>query len=534
MWKKRILSLAMACLLVLLSAATALAEESIPNFNAEGYPICPDEKVTLRVMIQSRAEMPSDLNMQEIHQRAEEIMNVHIEWIMVPADGWNEKKNLMLATGDLPDIIESKINESDLTRYGPEGTFVELTDLIANYAHNINKLMDTEMPELRSFIAAPDGKVYSLFRVNSGPWMTSNGVGMINKQWLKTLNLEVPKTLDEFTNVLRAFKTGDPNGNGVADEIPLSFYKRIFENFGLGYIFSFFGLGIGGHPFNQTFADVKDGKVICQGVQEEYRDAVRYLGQLYAEGLVDIEGFTLDDAQLFSKFNQEPAIVGVSQMWDINDSVSNPNNLAAYDYYPLIPAYEGKDPVFYRQPLPGTYRGWGTITSACEHPEVAMRWLDYWFDQTNTIESIEGPIGVRVLEKEDGTLYVRKPPEGLTVAEDRFANCRAGILAATVSMYENRLKLPSTDKKVAFVQEYGHPFADPDPMMPVFYTAEESETMGILQSDLRTYIERRTSEWIINGNVDAEWDAYLEEIKGVGLPQWLEINQAAYDRYMAN
>lgn len=529
---KRILSLFLAGLMALLGTAAALAE-TVPNFNAEGYPICPDEKVTLRVMIQSRAEMPSDLNVQEIHKRAEEIMNVHIEWIMVPAEGWNEKKNLMLATGDLPDIIESKINESDLTRYGPEGTFVDLTDMIGKYAHNVNKLMDTEMPELRAFNTAPDGKVYSLFRVNSGPWMTTNGVGMINKQWLEKLGLEVPKTLDEFTQVLKAFKTGDPNGNGVADEIPLSFNKYLFENNGLGYIFSFFGLAIGGHSFNQTFADIKDGKVYCQAVEEQYRDCVRYLGELYAEGLLDVEGFTLDAAQLYSKFNQEPGIVGASQVWDINDIVSNPNNLAGYDYYPMIPAYEDKAPVFYRQPLPGTYRGWGTITSACKTPEVALRWLDYWFDQDNSIESIEGPIGVRVLENPDGTLYVRKPPEGLTVAEDRFANCRAGILAATVDMYANRLKLPSTDKKVAFVEEYCHPFADPDPMMPVFYTQEESETMGILQSDLRTYIERRTSEWIINGNVDAEWDAYLQEIQGVGLPQWLEINQAAYDRYIS-
>jgi len=446
-------------MLVLLSTATALAENSIPNFSPEGYPICPDEKVTLRVMIQSRAEMPSDLNMQEIHQRAEEIMNVHIEWIMVPAEGWNEKKNLMLATGDLPDIIESKINEADLTRYGPQGSFLDLTDLIAKYGHNINKLIETEMPELRAFNTAPDGKTYSLFRVNSGPWMTTNGVGMMNMEWLKKLN--------------------------------------------------------------------------HMGVTEQYRDAVRYLGKLYAEGLIDVEGFTLEDAQFFSKLNQEPGIVGVGQMWDINDSVSNPNNNAAYDYYPLVSAYEGKDPVFYRQPLPGTVRGWGTITSACKTPEVAMRWLDYWYDQTNTIESIEGPIGVRVLENADGTLYVRKPPEGMTVAEDRFANCRAGILAATVNMYKTRLKLPSTDEKVAFVEQYCHPFADPDPMMPVFYSAEEAEEMGILQSDLRTYIERRTSEWIINGKIDEEWDAYLNEINGVGLPRWLEINQAAYDRYMA-
>lgn len=533
MWSKRILSVVMACLLVLMGISPVFAD-SVPNFNAEGYPICPDEKVTLRVMIQSRAEMPSDLNVQEIHKRAEELMNVHIEWIMVPAEGWNEKKNLMLATGDLPDIIESKINESDLTRYGPEGTFIELTDLIDKYAHNINKLMDTEMPELRAFNTAPDGKIYSLFRVNSGPWMTTNGVGMMNKQWLEKLGLEVPKTLDEFTEVLRAFKTGDPNGNGVADEIPYSFNKNLFANNGLGYIFSFFGLAIGGQAFNQTFADVRDGKVYCQGTEEAYRDAVRYLSQLYAEGLVDVEGFTLDDAQLFSKFNQEPCIVGVSQVWDINDIVSNPNNLAGYDYYPMIPAYEGKDPVFYRQPLPGTYRGWGTITKACKTPEVAMRWLDYWFDQDNAIESIEGPIGVRVLENPDGTLYVRKPPEGLTVAEDRFANCRAGILAATVDMYAKRLKLPSTDKKVAFVEEYCHPFADPDPMMPVFYTQEESEIMGMLQSDLSTYIQRRTSEWIINGKVDEEWEDYLKEIQGVGLQQWLDINQAAYDRYIAN
>ncbi|NLV59589.1 MAG: extracellular solute-binding protein, partial [Clostridiales bacterium] len=238
MRQKRILSLILVCMLVLLSSASTLAE-TIPNFNAEGYPICPDEKVTLRVMIQSRAEMPSDLNVQEIHQRAEEIMNVHIEWIMVPTDGWNEKKNLMLATGDLPDIIESKINESDLVRYGPDGTFVELTDLIDKYAHNINKLIDTEMPELRAFNTAPDGNIYSLFRVNSGPWMTTNGVGMMNMQWLKNLGLEVPKTLDEFTEVLRAFKTRDPNGNGKADEIPLSFNKNIFANNGFGYIFSY-------------------------------------------------------------------------------------------------------------------------------------------------------------------------------------------------------------------------------------------------------------------------------------------------------
>lgn len=522
----RILSLVLALMLVFAMSNVA----SAATFNAEGYPIV-DEKVTLRVMMTSRAEMPSDLNVQDIHKKAEEIMNVHIEWIQVPADAWEEKKNLMLATGDLPDIIESHIQDSDLTRYGPEGVFLDLTDLL-QYAPNFNAIIENEMPDLKAFMTAPDGKIYSMVRVNSGPWMTTNGVGIINKGWMEKLGLEEPKTLDEFTNVLRAFKNGDPNGNGIADEIPFSCEKNMFNNYGIGYIMSFFGVAISGQDLTTSFADVKDGKVYCQATTEEYRDAVRYLGQLYSEGLIDPEVFTLTQAELFAKLNQEPCIVGASQLWDINDVVSTPQNNEDYDYYKMIPAYEGKDPVFYRNPLPGTVRAWGMITSACEYPEVAMRWLDYWFDPTNSIESIEGPIGVRVLEKEDGTLYVRTPPEGLSVAEDRFANCRAQILAATPSIYANTLKLPSTQEKVDFVEAYCHPFADPDPMLPVFYDAEEAEEIGAIFQEMRDYILGETAKWIRDNNVDEGWDKYVETMEKAFLPTWLSINQAAYDRYV--
>lgn len=525
----RILALVLALVFATMLAPIGAGAE---NFSAEGYPICPGEKVTLRVMIQTRAEMPSDLNEQYVQQKAEEIMNVHIEWIQVPADAWEEKKNLMLATGDLPDIIESHIQDSDLTRYGPDGTFIDLTEYIEKYAHNFNAIVANELPDLKTFITAPDGKIYSFCRVNSGPWMTTNGVGVMNKGWLDKLGLEEPKTLDEFTNVLRAFKTGDPNGNGVADEIPLCFDKYMFNNFGIGYIMSFFGLAISGQDGTGSFADVKDGKIYCQATTDEFRDAVKYLGQLYSEGLIDPEVFTLSEAELFSKLNQEPCVVGVTQMWDINDSISNPQNNEDYDYYQMVSAYEGKDPVFFRNPLPGTVRAWGMVTSACKYPEVAVRWLDYWFDPDNSIESIEGPIGVRVLENDDGTLYVRTPPEGMSVAEDRFANCRAGILAATPSIYANRLKLPSTAEKVAFVEEYCHPYADPDPMMPVFYTAEEAEEIGTMVKEMNDFITGSTAKMIRDNNVDEAWDAYVSAMNSQYLPTWLAINQAAYDRYM--
>jgi putative aldouronate transport system substrate-binding protein len=93
--------------------------------------------------------------------------------------------------------------------------------------------------------------------------------------------------------------------------------------------------------------------------------------------------------------------------------------------------------------------------------------------------------------------------------------------------------LPSTDEKVAFLDTYLDKFADPDPFPPVYYSAEESVDMLQLQTDMVQYIERKASEWIMNGQIEAEWDAYLTEIERVGLPRWLSIKQAAYDRYIA-
>ena len=509
-------------------AATTTA--AIANFNPTGYPIVND-KVEMRVLMRRIAEMPSDLNMIPLIQNDEKVMNVKINWVMVPTEAWEEKKNLMLATGDLPDIIESQISAADLTKYGPDGTFIPMQDLIKEYAPNFQKLYE-EMPDIEKLIVAPDGNTYGMARVNSGPWMTTNGVGAMNRAWLKSVNMMMPETTEQFYQVLKAFKTQDPNNNDIADEVPYAFSKDISNNNGFGYILSSFGLAVGGQAFNATWADVKDGKVYCQATTDEFKAAVNFLSKLYQEGLMDVEGFTLTTAQYQAKLNLDPGIVGYTQVWDLNDIISNPATKAAMEYMPLLTDPAAPAPVFYRQPLAGTFRGWGTITKACKTPEVAIRWLDYFFDQTNSIEHIEGPIGVRVLEKGDGTLYVRPAPEGKTVAEDRFANCNAQILAMPPSVYTNILKLPSTDKKVAHVQTRCHPFADPDPFMPVYYSAEESADMIQLQTDIRAYIERKMSEWIINGKVDAEWDAYLTEIDRAGLPKWISINQAAYDRFM--
>ena len=77
-------------------------------------------------------------------------------------------------------------------------------------------------------------------------------------------------------------------------------------------------------------------------------------------------------------------------------------------------------------------------------------------------------------------------------------------------------------------------YADNEPFMPVMYTLEESEKLATIQTDLIDYINRKVMEWIGNNKVDAEWDSYLQELKKIGLDEYIRINQDAYNRFIAD
>ena len=122
-------------LAMLLSCISVLAEG---NFNAEGYPVV-NEPITLRVLIGNSAASPADFNELQIIQEIEAKTGIHIEWIMA-GSGLTEKRSIMLATGDLPDIIVRDVTPAELVTYGANGTFIPMQDLIDQYAPNVLKL----------------------------------------------------------------------------------------------------------------------------------------------------------------------------------------------------------------------------------------------------------------------------------------------------------------------------------------------------------------------------------------------------------
>ena len=98
----------------------------------------------------------------------------------------------------------------------------------------------------------------------------------INTEWLRKLKLEMPTTADELTEVLRAFKEGDPNGNYQQDEVPLTFIGMWELRF-LGHAF--------GITDNDYYVSEKDGTVTSSLTTEENRSFLAWLHQLWTEGI---------------------------------------------------------------------------------------------------------------------------------------------------------------------------------------------------------------------------------------------------------
>lgn len=247
--------------------------------------------------------------------------------LVMPYVEWNggttyqEQLNLRIAAGEMPDVfIPVNGMETDLIK---SGALLDLTDLLPEYAPNLWNLIPEELWDaMRAMDPSGEGKIYCIPQVID---YGRNG-GMIRKDWLDALHLEMPATQEEFVEVLRAFKTQDPNGNGMADELPTGGRA---EARWMGQLFGMYGVAMW-EGFPQW--DIYDGELTYAGVTSNMRDALEWIHSLYAEGLIDPETLLNDKAAWDGKINSDK--VGI---WEHIPQES-------YSYAENIASATGKQP----------------------------------------------------------------------------------------------------------------------------------------------------------------------------------------------
>ena len=524
-------------------------EEKNTNFNESGWPVV-NEPVTLKVYGSRNSESPEDWNDYIVIQEMEEVTNVHFEFELVESSTYAEKKSVKLGSGDYPDIIKDGLSATEIIRYSNDGILIPLEEMQEKYCPNLMKKMESDYGKLvavKACTTLPDGHRYTMPTSGIAPWIGLNRIGAINTDWLKAVGMEMPTTLDEFAEVLRAFKTKDPNGNGQADEIPLSWQGAVMGtngawDFGLNWLGDSFQC-----PSPQSLMNVKDGKVYFVATTEEYKNFIKWLHGLYSEGLLDDTGFSQTADQYSAKLTSETPVVGVASVWEIGDNFATYDAYNHYAYLDPMTGLNGLEPTPYCSPY-DTDPGRWAVTKACPYPEVAVRVADYFYeDDMRAFEWMEDRYGDKVdaeqqirlvpcTECNNGEAYmVADPPEGVNTQTFRMQCCPASSFPYIMptEAYEKYHHLHYTDEKSQKIREIrASDNVDQEVLPALLYTTEESDIVNQVQADLITNANRMTAEWVVNGKIDEEWDSYIETLNGIGLQDMLKAMQAAYDRFL--
>lgn len=491
-------------------------------FRPAGLPVV-DTPISLRIPMVKQPYF-HDLNEMATIRELERQTNIHIDWLQIPVEGFKDRVNLMLSRGELPDAFFYGLSSQDVVKYGSQGTLIPLETLIDRYAPNIRRIME-EHPEVRRAATAPDGHMYSLPWFKEQEFFEYRNTFLINRQWLDTLGLEMPQTTEDLYRVLEAFKTGDPNGNGLADEIPATFRYNVTTN---GYYELFGAFGV---VDAVTLLAVEDGQVRFEGTEPRYREAIRFLHRLYSEELLDRQLFTQDAKQLLSKTKSSEPIVGLLASFNGTLELDR-ERLKQYEPMPPLTGPFG-DRLWRRQDnriIPNYF----SITSANPHPEATIRLVDVMNEPRSVLQFQQGPFGTHLQEREDGKIEVLYPPAGRDLASWIGSVTPSTALPLMLSKeWIDKIVPHETDQlRERFYQVYKPYIAKAEQTYPSLYlTPEQNKRVSLLGADILKYVRQMEAKWIVQGGVDEEWDTYLTELDRMGLGELLHIRQEAYDQF---
>lgn len=482
--------------------------------------VAEEEKLTLKVMVSIRDIDTLDFEDNWAVKWLEEKTGVHVEYEAIKEADWDTKFTLAMASGELPDVIWARRDIND-EEYGVvQQLVIPVDELIPQYMPTLHERMQMDTAALGQLYAS-DGHIYGLpFYYFGTPCSTHDGIPFIQTAWLDKLGLEMPTTVDELTEVLRAFKTGDPNGNGIADEIPFSSTIIDGANCSAYVLFSFFGVPTDGNTF---FTLNEEGKVTFDPYRPGFRAALEWLNQLYAEGLMDVETLTQDVATCTSKIGEN--VVGFFPFWRL--SLMNVD--AAYETCGLLlpPAAEGYEPKMHTNislAPPGIY-----ITKDNKHVEETLRWLDAQLDLEAMMNMYAGPEGGFWHWEEDGmaTYTAPKDFEKLCLNVNAFLYNPGPFYRANINMSPAYVeKTIYTDALYAggYDQKY------PNSLLKcVNITPDEAYETGLILPDVQTTVKEFVSKSITDGVTDESWNAFMDNCSKLRIDEYLTIYQNALD-----
>ena len=507
------------------------------NLNKPGvFPVC-KEKITLTVGL-AGTSVVENFETNELTKYLEKKMNAELDFVVYDTDNMDETIELMMSAGgnNLPDIIiGNNVDDSDMISYGQKGYILPLNDYYENSSYYLKKIIEKEGSKFTDMITMSDGNIYCVPKYTK---ILQNEYAMklwIYKPFLDKLGLDFPKTTDDFYNVLKAIKYGDPNGNGINDELP-------FVGAGLSDV----------APSNFTdfimsafvYADVEDyymypedGIIRFACTDDRWKEGLKYLKKLCSEGLLLPSSFTATSEQLDNLVNKEEPVVGAlvsmkpaiaeddpkAQQYKVAEPLEGPNG-------------EKNSIIWASKPMNRFF-----ITKSCKYPEAAFRLGDLMCDEYVSIMNRWGIEGkdwqsatdedVSVAADEGYPALIIPGLEWGVKQNSHWFGMGPGYRDYNIAFGIAVTASKPMDYEIARSSIVYQSYTPKEYISKLVYSIDEYDEIINIRNSIMSYVEKSTVEFITGTkDIESGWDGYVANIKAMGIEHLINVTQVAYDR----
>lgn len=510
---------------IAISVLAGCGSEQVNNggtLDFKGYPIKNDETLTYWQGLSSAISTVVDNAAKtEFAKYLKDQTGVNIEFLHPVAGQEETSLSLLLASNQLPDMIEASWNAYN---GGPiknikEKVILPLNDVIDKDAPNLKKYLD-DNKEIAKSLKTSNGDYYVFPFIRGDKRLLISVGGLIRRDWLKDVGMQIPKTVDDLEKALTAFK--DKKGAIAPMCITASNMNTFLGNFSTSNGFY-----------------LEKGKVVFGPLTENYKIAAETLHRWYTNGLLDPNFISIDSAGLDSnvltgktgytissgggslgtwldnmnKSNQQFDMVGMP-FTDI--STDNPNT-----YYNTETEYPGYGSV--------------AITTACKNVPLAARFLDYGYSNEGKILYNYGKEGVSfklVDGKYTYTDEIFKNPDGLTISQAMqkyFRASSAGPFVQEKGYIDQFYYRPNQqDTLNAWLEKFDNVADNKLPKLNL--SEEETAEYTEIMTEINKYVSKSLTGFIIGNTELTNYEKFTNELKKLNIDRVLELVNKNYEQ----
>lgn len=494
---------------------------------------------------------------------------IEFQFFAAAAQDYKTQLSTMVAGNlELPDILYGFNLGTDLyERYGRDGVFVDLSSYFNDREKSARwwerfELTDeySQTNNWRRMHVNGDienGAIYAFPELQDSMIDIMDYQVWINQEWLDAVNMPMPTNSDELYEVLKAFKTKDPNGNGQPDEIPLIGTNGVLSGETVHWLLNLFV-----YEDDTTYFNVdENGKLYSPYTTEAYRNALKFIRKLYKEGLMSPLTLTAgakDLQQMVTPASGEQ-IAGVVCGHLTLCFVQDHEGIMAYEPLPMW-----GNTIFHEN----THNFTTFVTKDCENVEAAwnlLMWMSteesaviqrYGAERTEANPdgswswAPEGSVSIMHTEERPHPAQIRLYRDTWsTMGNDNWRNVEATILLnaegegnQAVPEEESPVRQHKYDLFNAALKNYYHQIENYNPkdelICPLLVWPDEyKEELPYAPADCKSYIAKARTDFItgvMDIGSDKDWQAYLDQLNKLDFEKWLQYSQWVYDDIIAN